>query len=95
MGGEIFQFILPSAIQFLPDVEIILQQLLLSLVSASDMVTSALIGHQLAVRLDHDCIEVFHSIRHVSGHGVARPQGQSVPHQALYKNMSLFIQAVK
>lgn len=83
MGGEIFQFILASALQFLPDVEIILQQFLLRLISASDMVTSALVGHQLAMGLDHHSVEVFHSLRHIRGHGVARPQGQSVPHQTL------------
>ena len=68
---------------FLPDVEVVSESFLLSLVSAADVVASALVSDELPVRLHHHCVEVLHAVRHVRGHRVAGPQRQNVLYQPL------------
>ena len=53
-----------------PNIEVILEQFLLSLISTSHVVASTLVGDQLPVGLHHHRVEVLHAIRHVRGHGV-------------------------
>ena len=72
-----------ASTQVSPHVEVILQKLLLSLVSAAHVISPALVGHQLPVGLHHHRVEVLHPLHHVSGHCVARPQRQRVADQTL------------
>ena len=73
--------------QILPDVEIILQEFLLSLVATPHMITPTLVGDKLPVRLDHHGVEVLHAVQDVSGHGVAGSERQSVLDQTLNSNV--------
>ena len=72
-----------SGRQILPDVEIILQEFLLSLVATPHMITPTLVGDELPVGLHHHRVEVLHPLHHVSRHRVARPQRQRVADQTL------------
>ena len=76
-----------SGRQILPDVEIILQEFLLSLVATPHMITPTLVGDKLPVGLDHHGVEVLHAVQDVSGHGVAGSERQSVLDQTLNSNV--------
>ena len=47
------------------------------------MVSSPLVGDQLPVRLPHHGVEVLHALQHISRHGVAGSERQSVLDQTL------------
>ena len=69
--------------EILPDIKIILQKFLLSLIATPHVVSPALVGDQLPVRLDHHGVEVLHAVQDIGGHGVAGSEGQSVLDEAL------------
>lgn len=51
-------------------------------VSASDMISSALICHQFSMGLKDYSVEIFEAIFHINTHGIAKPQRNDVDHVA-------------
>ena len=56
--------------------------LLFRSVSASDMISSALICHQFSMGLKDYSVEIFEAIFHINTHGIAKPQRNDVDHVA-------------
>ena len=69
--------------ELLPDIKIILQKFLLSLIATPHVVSPALVGDKFPMWLDHHRVEVLNPVDDVRGHGVAGSQRQCVSHQAL------------
>lgn len=65
------------------NVESGLEGLLFCTISASDVVSSALIRHQLPVRLEDDGVEELEAVVHVDAHGVAHQERDNVNHLAV------------